>query len=232
MLFLHHISLAFANITHAMCTQRISTQHIFKYGNFVSEWILFPSLSFWCQVKSQTCLFITCINECETLYFSVPAQCSFTHHFHHFLELENACNSQYFPPFFFVQSIKNYRNWHSSTSNQLCYSMSCCLLLAVNDVFVSPIWFTCTQSVHIHKYASGFECERACCVRSISSAFVICLLPCTHCLRFSIDLNQAIHVSLTAIWLSLAFLKYVYIYVCVCVMRILRNTYSTEQYTV
>lgn len=76
-------------------------------------------------------------------------------------------------------------------------------------------------------YYFVFKCERARCERSFSSAFVICLLPCTHCLRFSIDLNQAIHVSVTAIWLSLAFLKYV----CVCFMRILRNTHSTAQYS-
>lgn len=47
---------------------------------------------------------------------------------------------------------------------------------------------------------------RVLCVFVPSNAFVMCL-PCVHCLRFSIDLNQAIHVSVTAIWLSLAFVK-------------------------
>lgn len=46
-----------------------------------------------------------------------------------------------------------------------------------DDVFVSPIWFTCTLS-HIFL----FKCESALCV-FLFSAFVMCL-PCAHCLPF------------------------------------------------
>ena len=123
-------------ITHSLHPKHKLYLHLNVAILWMSELI---SFRFDVKYKSQTYLFTSHINYVYFCRAHVFKMCIWNSH-HIFL---NFCTTQSVHPF------ENYRKksattWHIYQQNKLLR-----VDVAVNDVFVSPIWFTCTKSIHI-----------------------------------------------------------------------------------